>query len=107
MTHLEPFFPSSFPTPVDSTHSCSLQFNKPWYNIYIHRRKKKKKNIPGVRDVMHLEPRLNVIKKTPLLRGGSVAVCGGDGSGGGGHVVVLAAVVFIVVMRRGGWVLWR
>ena len=105
MRHLKPFFPSSSPTPVDSTHSCSLQFNKPWYNI---EGEKKKKNIPGAQDVLHLKPRLNVIKKTPLLRGGGgVAVCGGDGGGGGGHVVVLAAVVFIVVMCQGGCVLRR
>ena len=103
MTHLKPFFPSSSPTPVDSTHSCSLQFNKPWYNI--EGEKKKKKHTWGSRCDASRAPIKCNKKNTPIEGGGGVAVCGGDGGGGGNRVVVLAAVVFIVVMHRGGWVL--
>ena len=90
MTHLEPFSPSSSPTPVDSTRSCSLQFNKPWYNIYIHRRGKKKKTYP-----------IKCNKKNTPIEGGGVLLYVV------GMVVVVAAIVFIVVMHQGGWVLQR
>ena len=74
-TCLKAFFPSSpSPAPVDSTHSCSLQFNKPQYKKYNHRsEKRKKQHTWGSRRVMSRAP-IKCNKKKNPIEGGSQPV---------------------------------
>ena len=92
MMCLEPFFPSSSPTPVNSTRSCSLQFKKPQYNIYIHRRgkkkKKKKKHTWGSRHHASQAPIKCNKKNTPIQ---------------GGVLPYVVRMVVVVAM----WLSWR
>ena len=85
MSVSSPFFPPPPPLPL-STPLVAVVYNLinlSTKNINIEVKKKKKGNIPGARDALCLEPQLNVIKKNPLLRGGSQPVV---------VVVVVAAV---------------
>ena len=69
---LSPFSPPPPPLPL-STPLVAVVYNLinlSTKNINIEV-KKKKSNIPGAQDASCLKPKLNVIKKKPLLRGGS------------------------------------